>query len=417
MVDQPRHDNSPMRINRWFTDQGICSRREADRWIADGRVTINGRRAELGSQVAHADKVALDGRPLQVREKRPIVIAYNKPVGIECTSDPKVADNIIAAVNYPERLVHIGRLDQMSEGLILLTNRGDIVNGILRSEFEHEKEYLVELSGPIDDAQITLLSRGVDIGDGRGRTKPCYIERRGENRLKVVLTEGRNRQIRRMAEVVGNHVKRLERVRIMHVRLGPLARGEWRHLSADEVRELFLALGLERPEGSLRPPRVRPNPIPEPRSPQNLSERPDRPERRPSRDLAERPERRPSRDLAERPERRPSRDLSVRPERPERRPSRDLSARPDHPERRPSRELSDQLERRPSRDLSARPERPERRPSRELSDQPERRPSRDLSARPERPERRLSRDPSARPFASGPRSGGAPTPPRPKFRR
>jgi 23S rRNA pseudouridine2604 synthase len=286
-MTEQRRPEPTMRINRWFTDQGLCSRREADRWIADGRVTINGRKAELGSQVSRDDKVALDGKPLASREKRPIVIAYNKPVGIECTSDPKVPDNIISAVNYPERLVHIGRLDQMSEGLILLTNRGDIVNGILRSEFEHEKEYLVELSSPISDEAITLLSRGVDIHDGRGRTKPCYIERRGDSRLKIVLTEGRNRQIRRMAEVVQNHVKRLERVRIMHVRLGPLARGEWRHLSADELRELFLALGIDRPEGSLRPPRVKSRPVPDPRAAQVPAPRQDVRPQRPRDDFRE----------------------------------------------------------------------------------------------------------------------------------
>lgn len=243
-----------MRINRWFTDQGLCSRREADRWIEAGRVTINGNRAELGSKVGPDDTIALDGKVVRQKAQRPIVIAYNKPVGVQCTSDPNVPDNIIDAVKYPERLVHIGRLDQMSEGLILLTNRGDIVNRILRSEFEHEKEYQVELSGPISDEDIQRLMRGVDIADGRGLTKPCYIERRGDTKLKVVLTEGRNRQIRRMAEVVNNHVKRLERVRIMHIRLGTLPRGQWRHLSADELRELFFALDLERPSGTLRAP-------------------------------------------------------------------------------------------------------------------------------------------------------------------
>lgn len=243
-----------MRINRWFTDQGLCSRREADRWIEAGRVTINGAPAELGSKVGPEDVVALDGKAVRARAQRPIVIAYNKPVGVQCTSDPHVPDNIIAAVGYPERLVHIGRLDQMSEGLILLTNRGDIVNRILRSEFEHEKEYLVELSGPISDEDLFRLSRGVDIGDGRGLTKPCFIERQGPTRLRVILTEGRNRQIRRMAEIAHNHVKRLERVRIMHIRLGTLARGQWRHLSAEELRELFFALDLERPPGALRPP-------------------------------------------------------------------------------------------------------------------------------------------------------------------
>jgi 23S rRNA pseudouridine2604 synthase len=237
-----------IRLNRWFTEHGVCSRREADRWIADGRVTINGVPATLGAQVSASDKVAVDGRLVETRPKRPIVIAYNKPVGIQCTSDPAVRENIIDAVGYPERVVHIGRLDQMSEGLILLTNRGDIVNLVLRGEFEHEKEYVVDLSEPVSDDQIDKMSRGLDIGDGRGKTKPCKVVRLGATRLGMTLTEGRNRQIRRMAETLGLHVKRLERVRIMNIRLGTLARGKWRHLSEAELRELWFRLGLEKPK-------------------------------------------------------------------------------------------------------------------------------------------------------------------------
>lgn len=256
--DTPNPDPDLTRLNRWFTDQGICSRREADRWIETGRVTINGKKAELGTKVGPSDRIAVDGKIIVPADRRPVVIAYNKPVGVESTSDPKVPNNLIDAVAYPERLVHIGRLDVMSEGLILLTNRGEIVNGILRSEFEHEKEYVVELSTPVSDEEIMRMARGLDIGDGRGRTKPCVVERLGAARLRMVLTEGRNRQIRKMAEAIGNHVRRLERQRIMHIRLADLPRGKWRHLSADEMRDLFLALGLERPKGSLRPPDTRP---------------------------------------------------------------------------------------------------------------------------------------------------------------
>ncbi|MFO0744250.1 MAG: pseudouridine synthase [Myxococcota bacterium] len=244
-----------VRLNRWFTEHGVCSRREADRWIADGRVTVNGVPAALGTQVGPADRIAVDGQLLEHRVKRPIVIAYNKPVGIQCTSDPSVRDNIIDAVEYPERLVHVGRLDQMSEGLILLTNRGDIVNLILRAEFDHEKEYVVDLSENVSDEQVGQLSRGIDIGDDRGRTKPCKVVRLGPSRLSMTLTEGRNRQIRRMAEALGLHVKRLERVRIMHIRLGSLARGKWRHLSDNEMRDLWFRLGLDKPKLA---PRKRP---------------------------------------------------------------------------------------------------------------------------------------------------------------
>lgn len=243
-----------IRLNRWFTEHGVCSRREADRWIAEGRVTLNGVPAALGAQVGPEDKVAVDGKLVETRPKRPVVIAYNKPVGVQCTSDPSVRDNIIDAVAYPERLVHIGRLDQMSEGLILLTNRGDIVNLVLRSEFEHEKEYVVDLAAPISDDQIEHLAQGVDIGDDRGKTKPCRVTRQGPARVAIVLTEGRNRQIRRMAEALGHHVKRLERVRIMHIRLGTLARGRWRHLTDHEVRDLWRRLGLDKPKLGARKP-------------------------------------------------------------------------------------------------------------------------------------------------------------------
>ncbi|MCC6624574.1 MAG: pseudouridine synthase [Deltaproteobacteria bacterium] len=242
VTEQPQES---VRLNRWFTEQGVCSRREADRWIAQGRVTINGEPATLGAQVGPRDRVAVDGQEVRKTHRPPVVIAYNKPIGVECTSDPKKPDNIIAAVGYPERVVHIGRLDQMSEGLILLTNRGDIVNLILRSEYEHDKEYHVDLSAPVTDAQIEQLARGLDIGDELGRTRPCVVERLGPARLKMVLTEGRNRQIRRMAEAIGHHVKRLERVRIMHIKLGGLARGRWRHLSEPELRELWRRLGLK----------------------------------------------------------------------------------------------------------------------------------------------------------------------------
>lgn len=254
-----------MRLNRWFSDQGLCSRREADRWITAGRVTVNGGPAELGTQVGPADRIAVDGRAVSARARPPVVIAYNKPIGVECTSDPNVPENIITAVGYPERLVHVGRLDQMSEGLILLTNRGDLVNRILRSENEHEKEYMVDLAEPITDVDIQRLVRGIDIEDGRGKTRPCRIARINGTRIRIILTEGRNRQIRRMLEVIGNHVKRLERVRIMHVHLGALPRGAWRHLSDIEMRDLFAALGLEKPKRQSRTelPRA-PSPRPPP---------------------------------------------------------------------------------------------------------------------------------------------------------
>lgn len=229
-----------MRINKFFTDRGICSRREADRIIQAGRVSIGGRRAVLGDQVQEGDEVLLDGQRVGTGEKVPLVLAYNKPVGVVCTSDMKDPNNIIDALNYPERVFHIGRLDQMSEGLILFTNLGDIVNRILRSRFANEKEYLVEVDGPLSDDDLRDLAAGVEL-EGR-RTLPCRIDRVGSRRVKMILTEGRNRQIRRMMEFVGRKVTRLKRIRIMDIELGTLAVGKWRELSPVEMKNLMGSL-------------------------------------------------------------------------------------------------------------------------------------------------------------------------------
>lgn len=231
-----------MRINKFFTDQGICSRREADRLIEEKRVKINGNIAKLGDQVSETDEVTLDGKKISFKIKKPIVIAYNKPVGIECTSDPRVHNNIIDAVAYPERLVHIGRLDVMSEGLILLTNLGDIVNPILRRKYHHEKEYLVTYNEDLTPRILKTFRDGVDIGDLEGPTLPCRATQIGKNRASLVLTEGRNRQIRRMAEAVGLKVIKLKRIRIMHIELGDLKVGTWRHLKPEEFQLLTKTL-------------------------------------------------------------------------------------------------------------------------------------------------------------------------------
>ncbi|MFA6033551.1 MAG: pseudouridine synthase [Myxococcota bacterium] len=229
-----------MRINRFFTDNGVMSRRAADRAVEEGRVTINDRVAVLGDQVEPGDRVTLDGQPVGEAPKKTIIIAYNKPVGIECTSDERVKDNIITAVNYPERVFHIGRLDKFSDGLILLTNMGDIVNKILRARFYHEKEYIVETNGPLNAGIINALASGVELDDGP--TRPCVVERLASRRLRMVLTEGRNRQIRRMIEHVGLRVSRLRRIRIMNIHLGKLPVGKWRNLDAKETAQLMSLL-------------------------------------------------------------------------------------------------------------------------------------------------------------------------------
>ena len=224
-----------MRLNKYLAETGACSRREADQWIAAGRVTVNGVRAVLGTQVNDGDEVRVDGAPAGARPRR-IYLALNKPVGIECTTDRTVPGNIVDFVGHPERIFPVGRLDKDSEGLILLTNDGDIVNTILRAENEHEKEYLVAVDRPLTAQFLAAMARGVPILDTV--TNPCRLTPVGRNTFRIVLTQGLNRQIRRMCEHFGYTVRRLQRVRIMGVHLGRLTVGEWRNLTAAELRGL-----------------------------------------------------------------------------------------------------------------------------------------------------------------------------------
>jgi 23S rRNA pseudouridine2604 synthase len=231
-----------MRLNKYISEKGICSRREADQWIAAGRVTVNGAAATLGTQVGADDEVRLDGRPLVARPRR-LYLSLNKPVGIECTTNRSVPDNIVDFVGHRERIFPIGRLDKDSEGLILLTNDGDIVNSILRAENAHEKEYLVTVDRPVTDDFVRSMAGGVPV---LGRmTDPCRVERVAKNTFRIVLTQGMNRQIRRMCRHFGYTVRRLQRVRIMGIRLGPLAVGAWRPLTRAELTSLTAALGAD----------------------------------------------------------------------------------------------------------------------------------------------------------------------------
>ncbi len=229
-----------IRINRYFTENGYMSRREADRAIESGKVKINGQIAKLGDRVNPGDRVMIHGKLIQTGVKRPVILAYHKPVGIECTTDQNIKGNIVDAVGYTERVFNIGRLDKMSEGLILLTNIGDIVNKILRSKYDHEKEYVVYTNDAITDAQITKLRSGVRLEEGT--TLPCRITRVNARCIRMVLTEGKNRQIRRMVEDIGLQVNRLKRVRIMHITLGDLPRGKWRKLTQAETKQLMTAI-------------------------------------------------------------------------------------------------------------------------------------------------------------------------------
>ncbi len=220
-------------LNKYISSTGICSRREADRWIEAGRVKINGTVAMKGNRVGEKDQVFVDGHPLQARPKR-VYLAFNKPPGITCTTDPKDKDNIIDYINFPQRIFPIGRLDKASSGLILLTNDGDIVNKILRHENQHEKEYVVTVDRPITSKFLKRMQNGVPILDTV--TKKCTLQQLNKTTFKIILTQGLNRQIRRMCEYLGYNVRTLKRIRIMHLDLGQLKVGKWRKLSAAEVQ-------------------------------------------------------------------------------------------------------------------------------------------------------------------------------------
>ncbi len=225
-----------MRLNKFISETGMCSRREADAWIEQGLVSINGSPATLGCQVSGDDEVYVRG-VLVGDKKKDTYIALNKPVGITCTTERHIEGNIVDYIGHAERIFPIGRLDKDSDGLILLTNNGDIVNEILRSENNHEKEYLVTVDRPISEEFLHGMSAGVAILDTV--TKPCMVARLGRNQFRIVLTQGLNRQIRRMCEVFGYRVRRLQRIRIVNIRLGALKLGRWRNLSEAELRGLL----------------------------------------------------------------------------------------------------------------------------------------------------------------------------------
>jgi 23S rRNA pseudouridine2604 synthase len=225
-----------VRLNKYISETGVCSRREADKWIDAGRVTCNGQVAALGTRIADGDLVCIDGAPVGAKKKQ-IYIALNKPVGVTCTTEAHIEDNIVDLVGYSERIFPIGRLDKDSEGLILLTNNGDIVNEILRSENNHEKEYIVTVDRPVTDLTLKMMAGGVKImGE---LTKPCLVERIDRESFRMTLTQGLNRQIRRMCSALGYKAQRLQRVRIMNIHLGDLHPGDWRHLTAAELAGLL----------------------------------------------------------------------------------------------------------------------------------------------------------------------------------
>lgn len=231
-----------MRINKFISETGVCSRREADKWVEAQRVTINGEVAGLGSVVGPGDEVRIDGRPIG-EKKEHVYIALNKPVGITSTTEAHIRGNIVDFVGHSERIFPIGRLDKDSEGLILLTNNGDIVNQILRAENNHDKEYIVTVNRPITPMFLQGMASGVRILGTM--TKPCEITQVGDRVFRIILTQGLNRQIRRMCEAFGYRVVRLQRVRIMHIHLGNLKVGKWRDLTQGEMQDLMHTLSKE----------------------------------------------------------------------------------------------------------------------------------------------------------------------------
>jgi 23S rRNA pseudouridine2604 synthase len=228
-----------IQINKYISNSGFCSRREADKLVEDARVTINDDIALPTSRVQAGDIIAIDGEKIKSKQ-RPIYIALNKPVGVTSTTDMSDKTNIIRFMNHPKRIFPVGRLDKDSEGLILLTNDGDIVNKILRSSNNNEKEYVVTVDKELTHEMIKQMGNGVRIlGE---ITKPCYIRQEGQRRFRIILKQGLNRQIRRMCETFGYKVKTLKRIRIMHIHLGTLATGKWRYLNPQEMDELERAL-------------------------------------------------------------------------------------------------------------------------------------------------------------------------------
>ena len=225
-----------IRLNKYLSDAGICSRRQADRWIEEKRITVNGEIAGMGMKVAPDSEVCLDGKLIKKEEKK-VLLAMNKPAGIVCTAEKRERNNIVDYMKYPKRIYPVGRLDKDSTGLLLLTNDGELVNKIMRAGNYHEKEYLVSVNKPVTEEFCRKMSRGVAILDTV--TRPCKVEKTGEKSFRIILTQGLNRQIRRMCETLGYRVMTLQRVRIMNIRLGSLKEGTWRNIERKELDALL----------------------------------------------------------------------------------------------------------------------------------------------------------------------------------
>ncbi len=235
-----KDERREVRLNKYLSEAGVCSRREADRLIEQGMVKVDGRTAVPGTKVAPGQDVMVGNKKILQKDES-VVLAVNKPRGVVCTEDPREKHNIVRFLNYPVRVTYVGRLDKESEGLLLMTNNGDIINRIMRARNYHEKEYQVTVDRPVTEAFLRGMAGGVPILDTV--TRPCKIEKTGKYKFTIILTQGLNRQIRRMCEVFGYKVKTLRRVRVMNIVLGDLKPGEYRKLMDEELKELYGLLG------------------------------------------------------------------------------------------------------------------------------------------------------------------------------
>ena len=227
------------RLNKYLADCGICSRREADRMIEAGRVIVNGVPAQMGMRISETDDITVDGRPLDKKDRK-VVLAYYKPVGVTCTEKDKYAEKTIRdAIDYPIRVTYAGRLDKDSEGLLLLTNDGDLINGLMRAANYHEKEYRVRVNKPITDTFLQKMAEGVFLKELNVQTRPCQVEKEGKFVFRIVLTQGLNRQIRRMCRALGFDAQGIKRVRVANITIGKLKPGNYRLLTAEELDELY----------------------------------------------------------------------------------------------------------------------------------------------------------------------------------
>lgn len=235
-IEEAKQDTVTLRLNKYLSDAGVCSRREADRLIADGKVLVNGKTAEMGMRVTENDMIICNGKKVSLEEEL-ILLAFNKPEGIECTTDKRNKDNIIDYIGYPKKITYIGRLDKNSCGLLLMTNDGDLANRIAKSVNHHEKEYIVRVNKKISEDFIRKMENGVKILDTI--TRKCVVKRVDDYTFRIVLTQGLNRQIRRMCEALSYKVVYLERVRVMNILLGNLKRGSYRNVTPKEMEELL----------------------------------------------------------------------------------------------------------------------------------------------------------------------------------